>query len=156
MKKSQDLRLWVLRFRKRRAPNVHLPFQSEARDLRLAPRCVPERGFLNTVHIDRLICLYRVHVFLWLRFLRGDQYATALALLDDGKVVLGVLACPNLPLQPISSNNQPSLLGDVGCLFFSTVGAGTYMQSLTGSTLTKVRPPMKFYSGVLFLSWKKN
>jgi len=31
-------------------------------------------------------------------FLRGDQYAIALALLDEGKVVLGVLACPNLPL----------------------------------------------------------
>ncbi|KAL0543588.1 hypothetical protein IC582_018688 [Cucumis melo] len=71
-------------------------------------------------------------------FLRGDQYAIALALLDDGKVVLGVLACPNLPLGPINSSNQHSLLGDVGCLFFSTVGAGTYMQSLTGSTLTKV------------------
>ncbi|XP_038880973.1 SAL1 phosphatase-like isoform X2 [Benincasa hispida] len=71
-------------------------------------------------------------------FLRGDQYAIALALLDDGKVVLGILACPNLPLEPIRSNNQHSLVGDVGCLFFSTVGAGTYMQSLTGSTLTKV------------------
>ncbi|XP_039037881.1 uncharacterized protein LOC120175251 [Hibiscus syriacus] len=28
-------------------------------------------------------------------FLRGDKYAIALALLDGGKVVLGVLACPN-------------------------------------------------------------
>ncbi len=30
-------------------------------------------------------------------FLRGDQYAIALALIDDGDVVLGVLGCPNLP-----------------------------------------------------------
>lgn len=30
-------------------------------------------------------------------FLRGDQYAIALALVDDGHVVLGVLGCPNLP-----------------------------------------------------------
>jgi len=30
-------------------------------------------------------------------FLRGDQYAIALALIDDGEVVLGVLGCPNLP-----------------------------------------------------------
>lgn len=30
-------------------------------------------------------------------FLRGDQYAIALGLIDDGEVVLGVLGCPNLP-----------------------------------------------------------
>jgi 3'(2'), 5'-bisphosphate nucleotidase len=30
-------------------------------------------------------------------FLRGDQYAIALALVDRGQVVLGVLGCPNLP-----------------------------------------------------------
>jgi len=30
-------------------------------------------------------------------FLRGDQYAVALALIEDGEVVVGLLACPNLP-----------------------------------------------------------
>ena len=30
-------------------------------------------------------------------FLRGDQYAVALGLIDDGEVILGVLGCPNLP-----------------------------------------------------------
>lgn len=30
-------------------------------------------------------------------FLRGDQYAIALALVEAGEVVLGVLGCPNLP-----------------------------------------------------------
>jgi HAL2 family 3'(2'),5'-bisphosphate nucleotidase len=30
-------------------------------------------------------------------FLRGEQYAVALGLVVDGKVVLGVLGCPNLP-----------------------------------------------------------
>ena len=30
-------------------------------------------------------------------FLRGEQYAIALALIDGGDVVLGVLGCPNLP-----------------------------------------------------------
>lgn len=29
-------------------------------------------------------------------FLRGEQYATALALVEDGRVVFGALACPNL------------------------------------------------------------
>jgi 3'(2'), 5'-bisphosphate nucleotidase len=32
-----------------------------------------------------------------LGFVRGDQYAVALALVDRGDVVLGVLGCPNLP-----------------------------------------------------------
>ncbi len=31
-------------------------------------------------------------------FLRGDQYAIALALIEHGEVVLGVLGCPNYPL----------------------------------------------------------
>jgi len=30
-------------------------------------------------------------------FLRGEQYAVALALVDDGRVVVGALGCPNLP-----------------------------------------------------------
>ncbi|KAE9461815.1 hypothetical protein C3L33_06276, partial [Rhododendron williamsianum] len=34
-----------------------------------------------------------------LGFVRGDQYAIALALIEDGEVVLGVLGCPNYPMQ---------------------------------------------------------
>ncbi|XP_065629194.1 3'(2'),5'-bisphosphate nucleotidase 1 [Quercus suber] len=71
-------------------------------------------------------------------FLRGDQYAIALALLDEGKVALGVLACPNLPLVSISGDSQHSSHDEVGCLFFAKVGAGTYMQSLDGSLPKKV------------------
>ncbi len=33
-------------------------------------------------------------------FLRGQQYAIALALLEDGEVTLGVLGLPNLPVRP--------------------------------------------------------
>ncbi|KAJ6775159.1 hypothetical protein OIU79_018358 [Salix purpurea] len=72
-------------------------------------------------------------------FLRGDQYAIALALLDEGKVVLGVLACPNLPLTCIAGGSQHSLPGEVGCLFFSVVGGGTYMHSLDSSSAVKVQ-----------------
>ncbi|CAI9108926.1 OLC1v1008634C1 [Oldenlandia corymbosa var. corymbosa] len=71
-------------------------------------------------------------------FLRGDQYAIALGLLDEGKVVLGVLACPNLPLQPLSGQGQQTFPQKVGCLFFAKEGAGTYMQSLDGSPPTQV------------------
>lgn len=34
-----------------------------------------------------------------LGFVRGDQYAVALALVDDGEVGLGVLGCPNFPMR---------------------------------------------------------
>ncbi|KAG6396230.1 hypothetical protein SASPL_142375 [Salvia splendens] len=71
-------------------------------------------------------------------FVRGQQYAIALALLDEGKVVLGVLACPNLPLSSIAKSNFSSSEDKVGCLFFAEVGGGTYMQSLDGSPPTKV------------------
>jgi len=73
------------------------------------------------------------------RFLRGDQYAIALALLDEGTVVLGVLACPNLPLTSIAGGgSHHSLPGEVGCLFFSVAGGGTYMHSLDSSSAVKV------------------
>ena len=31
------------------------------------------------------------------RFVRGDQYAVSLGLVEDGVVVAGVLGCPNMP-----------------------------------------------------------
>lgn len=34
-----------------------------------------------------------------LGFVRGDQYAIALSLIEDGEVVLGVLGCPNFPMK---------------------------------------------------------
>lgn len=45
-------------------------------------------------------------------FLRGDQYAIALALIEDGEVQLGVLGCPNLP--------NPD--GSIGAVFLATHG----------------------------------
>lgn len=32
-------------------------------------------------------------------FLRGEQYAIALGLIENGRVVLGILGCPNLPVE---------------------------------------------------------
>jgi len=49
-------------------------------------------------------------------FLRGQQYAIALALIDHGKVVLGVLGCPNMATGD----------GDgIGCLFSAEDGTAT-------------------------------
>ena len=54
-------------------------------------------------------------------FLRGQQYAIALALIERGSVVLGVLGCPNLPLP---GSDRP------GLLMTAVVDRGTEMLSL--------------------------
>ncbi|KAI3795809.1 hypothetical protein L1987_38469 [Smallanthus sonchifolius] len=41
-----------------------------------------------------------------LGFVRGDQYAIALALVENGEVVLGVLGCPNYPINKEWLNYQ--------------------------------------------------
>lgn len=59
-------------------------------------------------------------------FIRGDQYAIALALIEQGEVKLGVLACPALPVNP----SQPS--ADQGVIFVAIRGQGTEMRSIDG------------------------
>jgi 3'(2'), 5'-bisphosphate nucleotidase len=60
-------------------------------------------------------------------FLRGDQFAVCLALIENGKVVLGVIGCPNLP-EIIVSNDSTS--GEVGGLYSAIVGVGSYYTPL--------------------------
>lgn len=69
-------------------------------------------------------------------FVRGDQYAVALGLLDGGEVVLGVLGCPNLPLASIAGGVEASAArGEgVGCLFAARKGGGATVQPLDGSS----------------------
>lgn len=55
-------------------------------------------------------------------FLRGEQYAVALGLIEDGEVVLGVLGCPNLPSE-----------GGTGALFAAVKGQGAHVLRLEGS-----------------------
>jgi len=57
-------------------------------------------------------------------FLRGEQYAVALALIIDGKVVLGALGCPNLN----SAGEQD--MGGVGSVFVAQRGAGTWASTM--------------------------
>ena len=52
-------------------------------------------------------------------FLRGEQYAVCLALLVDSSVEVGVIGCPNLPLDPQKPDGQR------GCLFIAVRGQGT-------------------------------
>ncbi|XP_021902384.1 PAP-specific phosphatase HAL2-like [Carica papaya] len=79
-----------------------------------------------------------------LGFVRGDQYAVALALIDDGEVVLGVLGCPNYPMRKewlsyhhryhriISKLTPPSSESwDKGCVICAKRGTGkAWMQPL--------------------------
>lgn len=60
-------------------------------------------------------------------FLRGDQFAVCLALIENGTPVLGVIACPNLPDKVESNDNQS---GPVGGLFSAIVGHGAYYTPL--------------------------
>ncbi|KAG8072820.1 hypothetical protein GUJ93_ZPchr0006g46324 [Zizania palustris] len=46
-----------------------------------------------------------------LGFVRGDQYAIALALIEDGEVVLGVLGCPNYPMKRSGSTTTNDITG---------------------------------------------
>ncbi len=58
-------------------------------------------------------------------FLRGGQYAIALALLEDGIPTLATLACPNLP--PFTIGQQHELRVDaVGTLAFAQRANGAY------------------------------
>ncbi len=60
-------------------------------------------------------------------FLRGDQYAVALALVVDGKVQLGVLGCPNL------KDSRTPDVGGKGTISFAARSKGAWTASLSGS-----------------------
>ena len=61
-------------------------------------------------------------------FLRNEQYAIALALVEDGEVVLGVMGCPNLPYD--GEPGDPDVRGPIGVLFVAERGEGTRMMPL--------------------------
>jgi len=65
-------------------------------------------------------------------FLRLDQYAVALALIEDGEVVLGVLGCPNLP----HDADNPD--AGRGCLFVAVRGEGAFARTLDDATERRI------------------
>jgi 3'(2'), 5'-bisphosphate nucleotidase len=58
-------------------------------------------------------------------FLRNEQYAIALALLEEGRVVVAALACPNLPVVPGHE-------ADPGAVFVAVRGQGAFSAPLDG------------------------
>ena len=66
-------------------------------------------------------------------FLRGGQYAVCLALIEDGDVKVGVLGCPNLPVDndaPLSADVGNGSDGSRGVLFAAVKGQGATSRSL--------------------------
>ncbi|MFP4305893.1 MAG: 3'(2'),5'-bisphosphate nucleotidase [Desulfococcaceae bacterium] len=61
-------------------------------------------------------------------FLRGDQYAVALALVERGEVILGVLGCPNFPRAE----------GPPGTLFYAVRGQGAFARSIEGGKAIRI------------------
>ncbi|XP_021740483.1 PAP-specific phosphatase HAL2-like [Chenopodium quinoa] len=96
-----------------------------------------------------------------LGFVRGDQYAVALALIEDGEVVLGVLGCPNYPLRKewlsyhqryyriISKLTPPrSESWDKGFVLYARKGSGkSWMQPLLPQSmnLVELKSPRPVY-----------
>ncbi len=66
-------------------------------------------------------------------FLRGEQYVVALALIEDGRPVLGVLGCPNLPIDAREAS------GECGCLFVAVRGEGAKMRPLENAHERPIR-----------------
>lgn len=78
-----------------------------------------------------------------LGFVRGDQYAIALSMIEDGEVVLGVLGCPNFPMKKewlsyhhryyrLMSRLSPPRpdVWHKGCIFTAQKGSNAWMQPL--------------------------
>lgn len=78
-------------------------------------------------------------------FLRGDQYAVALALVDCGEVKVAALACPALPV------DMDRVDGDCGVLFVAVRGEGTQSMPLVDGDGVDVRidePAWRFAESV--------
>jgi 3'(2'), 5'-bisphosphate nucleotidase len=65
-------------------------------------------------------------------FMRNDQYAIALALIEQGQVQVAVLGCPALPLDMDDPDSE------TGVLFVAVRGEGAAMASLTGGPFAPI------------------
>jgi len=63
-------------------------------------------------------------------FLRGEQYAVALALIVNHQVVLGILGCPNV-----------ESLGEKSTIFFALRGQGANMVTASGLSADRIMAP---------------
>jgi 3'(2'), 5'-bisphosphate nucleotidase len=78
-------------------------------------------------------------------FLRGGQYAVCLALMVDGDVKVGVLGCPNLPIDdsaPLSADlgEKATDADGFGVLFSAVQGQGATSRPLSSGGLQEGKP----------------
>lgn len=66
-------------------------------------------------------------------FLRGEQFAVCLALIVDGVVRVGVMGCPNLPVNAAEPN------GPRGCIFAAVSGQGAFQRSVEEADTAETR-----------------
>lgn len=65
-------------------------------------------------------------------FLRKEQYAVSLALIVDGKIVVGVLGCPNLP--------SPDNGSVTGTIYYAVAGQGAFAMPLESESIQASSP----------------
>ncbi len=65
-------------------------------------------------------------------FLRKEQYAVALALVEDGDIKLGVLGCPNLPIDFAAPEKG------AGCIVYAVKGEGAFMCNMDGGNVVPI------------------
>lgn len=65
--------------------------------------------------------------------MRGGQYAVCLALIVDGIVQVGVVGCPNLPID----HKQPE--GERGSIFIAVRGQGAFQRTFTDETESSIQ-----------------
>jgi 3'(2'), 5'-bisphosphate nucleotidase len=70
-------------------------------------------------------------------FLRGEQYAVALALIVEGRVAVAALACPNLPRDPGAD------AADLGVVFTAVRGQGAFALPLDDEAAGRPRIPLR-------------
>ncbi|TFK62622.1 3(2),5-bisphosphate nucleotidase HAL2 [Pluteus cervinus] len=78
-------------------------------------------------------------------FLRGEQYAICLSLIENSQVQLGVIGCPNLPVDP----RDPSSAH--GCIFVAVRGHGAEQLTISGGRPTPLAIPETPPSELQFL-----
>ncbi|KAI4322900.1 hypothetical protein L6164_022550 [Bauhinia variegata] len=85
-----------------------------------------------------------------LGFVRGDQYAVALALIEDGKVVLGVLGCPKYPVKTEGLNYHRQTAAQVSSTKADAWGKGCVLYARRSSGEAWLQP---LISGDKMLEW---
>ncbi|TFK38550.1 hypothetical protein BDQ12DRAFT_683822 [Crucibulum laeve] len=78
-------------------------------------------------------------------FLRGEQYAVCLSLIVDAQVEIGVIGCPNLPVD-LSKPEQGT-----GCIFVAVRGHGAEQLTLSGASPEPLSIPASTSENLNFL-----